>query len=65
MPAPSWLSQLGFIATCFLPALTGAFFRPREWYERLKKPSGARQPTVRAGVDSSISNEAAPQTDEL
>ncbi len=23
----------------FLAAMTGAFFRPGEWYERLKKPS--------------------------
>ncbi|GAC1679506.1 MAG: tryptophan-rich sensory protein [Steroidobacteraceae bacterium] len=29
----------GFIAACFLAALTGAWFRPGEWYERLKKPS--------------------------
>lgn len=28
-----------FIAACFLAALTGAFFRPGEWYERLKQPS--------------------------
>lgn len=28
-----------FIAACFLAALTGAWFRPGEWYERLKKPS--------------------------
>ena len=30
---------LGFIACCFLAALTGALFRPGEWYERLAKPS--------------------------
>jgi tryptophan-rich sensory protein len=30
---------LGFIAVCFLPALTGAVFRPGDWYERLAKPS--------------------------
>ncbi len=36
----SWLlALLGFIAACFLAAMTGAFFRPGEWYERLKKPS--------------------------
>ncbi|MDZ4737454.1 MAG: tryptophan-rich sensory protein [Rhodospirillaceae bacterium] len=29
----------GFIAVCFLAAITGALFRPGEWYERLKKPS--------------------------
>jgi benzodiazapine receptor len=28
-----------FIAACFLAALTGALFRPGEWYERLKKPT--------------------------
>jgi translocator protein len=28
-----------FITVCFLAALTGAWFRPGEWYERLKKPS--------------------------
>jgi tryptophan-rich sensory protein len=28
-----------FFAACFLAALTGAWFRPGEWYERLKKPS--------------------------
>jgi translocator protein len=29
----------GFIGASFLAAMTGAFFRPGEWYERLKKPS--------------------------
>jgi translocator protein len=29
----------GFVAVCFLAAMTGALFRPGEWYERLKKPS--------------------------
>ncbi len=28
-----------FIAASFLAALSGAWFRPGEWYERLKKPS--------------------------
>ena len=28
-----------FITACFLTALTGACFRPGEWYELLKKPS--------------------------
>lgn len=28
-----------FMAACFLAALTGAWFRPGQWYERLKKPS--------------------------
>ena len=39
MVASSWLSLLGFIAACFLAAMTGVLFRPGEWYERLKKPS--------------------------
>ncbi len=39
MDASSWLALLGFIAACFLAAMTGAFFRPGDWYERLKKPS--------------------------
>jgi len=30
---------LGFIGACVLVALTGAFIRPGEWYERLVKPS--------------------------
>ena len=30
---------LGFIAACFFAALTGALFRPGEWYERLAKPT--------------------------
>ncbi len=28
-----------FIAACCLAALPGAWFRPGEWYERLRKPS--------------------------
>ena len=28
-----------FIAACFLAGLTGALFRPGDWYARLKKPS--------------------------
>ena len=39
MDVSSWLPLLGFIVACFLAAMTGAFFRPGEWYERLKKPS--------------------------
>ena len=30
---------LGFIAACFFAALTGALFRPGDWYERLIKPA--------------------------
>ena len=39
MSASSLLALFGSIAACFLAAMTGAFFRPGEWYERLKKPS--------------------------
>ena len=39
MDVSSWVPLLGFIAACFLAAMTGTFFRPGEWYERLKKPS--------------------------
>ncbi len=39
MDAPSWFALPGFIAACFLVAMTGALFRPGEWYERLEKPS--------------------------
>jgi translocator protein len=39
MDASSLLALLGFIAACFLAALTGALFRPGEWYVRLAKPS--------------------------
>ncbi len=35
----SMLGLAGFILACFLAAATGAFFRPGEWYKRLKKPS--------------------------
>jgi benzodiazapine receptor len=39
MDADSWVPLLGFIAASFLAAMTGSFFRPGEWYERLNKPS--------------------------
>ena len=39
MDADSWVPLLGFIAASFLAAMTGPFFRPGEWYERLNKPS--------------------------
>ena len=32
------LSLFVFIAACFAAAMTGAFFRPGKWYERLDKP---------------------------
>ena len=38
MTASSILALLGFLAACFLAALTGALFRPGDWYERLNKP---------------------------
>ena len=28
-----------FVAACFLAAATGVFFKPGDWYERLRKPS--------------------------
>jgi tryptophan-rich sensory protein len=34
----SWLGLLGFAAACFAAALSGAVFRPGDWYERLAKP---------------------------
>lgn len=39
MDALSLIALLGFIAVCFLAALTGAVFRPGDWYEGLAKPS--------------------------
>ncbi len=33
------LSLLPFFAACFTAALSGAFFRPGDWYEDLAKPS--------------------------
>jgi translocator protein len=39
MEISSVLVLLGFVAACFLAALTGAMFRPGDWYERLTKPS--------------------------
>jgi tryptophan-rich sensory protein len=39
MAASSVLVLIGFLAACFLAALTGAFYRPGQWYEDLKKPS--------------------------
>lgn len=32
------LSILPFLGACFVVALSGALFRPGEWYERLAKP---------------------------
>lgn len=38
MDIPSIAGLLGFIGICFLAAMSGALFRPGEWYERLAKP---------------------------
>jgi tryptophan-rich sensory protein len=38
MKIPSLLALSGFIGVCFLAAMSGALFRPGEWYERLAKP---------------------------
>ncbi len=32
------LSLFAFVAMCFAAAMTGAFFGPGKWYERLEKP---------------------------
>ena len=57
MDTYSVLMLLGFIACCFLAALTGALFRPGEWYERLAKPSvAAAEPAVCTGVDRPVSH---------
>lgn len=39
MAFSSVLGLIGFIAACFFVALTGALFRPGDWYERLAKPT--------------------------
>ena len=39
MTANAALTLLPFVAACFCAALSGAFFRPGDWYERLAKPS--------------------------
>jgi translocator protein len=39
MDIHSVLVLLAFTAVCFIAALTGALFRPGDWYERLAKPS--------------------------
>jgi tryptophan-rich sensory protein len=38
MSFASFLVLLAFVGACFLAAMTGAIFRPGEWYERLAKP---------------------------
>ena len=39
MDMASIVALAGFVAASFLAALTGAWFPPGPWYERLKKPS--------------------------
>jgi len=39
MEISSIIGPACFFAASFLAALTGAWFRPGDWYERLKKPS--------------------------
>ena len=39
MDIHSSFALLGFIVACFLAALTGAAFRPGDWYAQLAKPS--------------------------
>lgn len=33
-----WLTLSGFFGACFATALSGAIFKPGQWYEGLKKP---------------------------
>jgi tryptophan-rich sensory protein len=33
-----WLALSGFFGACFATALSGAIFKPGQWYEGLKKP---------------------------
>jgi hypothetical protein len=35
----SIVALAGFVAVCFLAAMTGALFWPGEWYERRRNPS--------------------------
>lgn len=39
METASLLGLIGFLAACFATALTGARFKPGDWYEGLAKPS--------------------------
>ena len=39
MDIPSILVFVGFVGACFLAAMTGAMFRPGDWYEQLRKPA--------------------------
>ena len=39
MDVVSIIVLIGFIGGCLLPAMTGAAYRPDDWYERLAKPS--------------------------
>lgn len=39
MDISSIIVLIGFVGTCFLAAMTGATFRPGDWYEQLRKPA--------------------------
>ena len=39
MTAAGILSYLPFLGVCFCASLSGAFFKPGAWYQRLSKPS--------------------------
>lgn len=57
MEISSIAALAGFIAARFLAAMTGAFVRPGEWYERLKKPSWRPPNRVFAPVDGALCND--------
>ena len=39
MDISSIIVLIGFVGTCSLAAMTGAMFRPGDWYEQLRKPA--------------------------
>ena len=56
MDISSLLVLLGFIAACFLAALTGALFRPGEMVRATSQTVVATaEPAVRTGVDRPVS----------
>ncbi len=38
METSSYIALFGFVAACTLAAMSGAFFKPGQWYEDLEKP---------------------------